>query len=150
MLHKPFTHHLRLFETRRTWSGTSWLSLKNSSYEPQKWHIFKLSEAPMSKNGSSRCQNRFFKIFFWHYMKVFWGGNEVFRVHTTPQYVFMIIFWHFEGIWKNRKKSSLFNFFGLAGKQYMKDLANFEHEKFLKTFFFKNHEINRKSAPQTC
>ena len=137
MLHKPFRHHLRLSKTHRTQSETSWLSLKNSSYDLHKCHIFMLPQAHMSKIGFSRCQNRFLKIFFWQCLKVFWGGNKVFRVHRTPRNLSMTISWQFEAIWKNRKKSSFFNFFGFTVKHFVKDLAIFEHEKKLKTFFSK-------------
>ena len=135
MLHKPFRHHLRVFETHRTWSETSYLSLKNSSYEPHKWLYFMLPQAHMSKNGFSRVPNRFLKNFFWQCRKVFWDGNKVFWVQRTLQNLSMIISWHFEAIWKNRKKSSFFIFLGFRVKHFMKDLAIFEHKKSWKLFF---------------
>ena len=137
MLHKPFRHYLEVFQTRRTRSGTWWLSLKNSSYEPQKCHIFMLAQAYISKNGFSRCQNRFLRNFSWQCMKVFWVRNKVFWVWRTPQYLSMIISWHFEAIWRNRKKSSFFNFFASLASNLWRIWAFLSIKNFWKLFFQK-------------
>ena len=44
-------------------------------------------------------------------MGVFWGGNKVFRVQGTLRKPSGTISFHFEAIWRNRKKSWIFDFF---------------------------------------
>ena len=140
MIHKPFRHHLKLFQTHRAWSRTSWLSLKNSSYEPRKWHFFMPYQAYIRKNDFPWSKNRFSKTIFQWLVGVFWNENKLFRVPKTLQNPSGIISWHFEAIWKNRKKFAFFNLFSLKAKHFVKDLAIFEHKKCLKTLFSKTRK----------
>ena len=52
-------------------------------------------------------------------MRVFLDGNKVFWVQGTLRKPSGTISSHFEGIWKNRKKSWIFKFFRLKVKEFL-------------------------------
>ena len=146
MLHKPFRHHLKLFQTHRTWSRTSWLSLKNSSYEPRKWHFFMPYQAYIRKNGFPWSKNRFSKTIFQWLVGVFWDGNKVFRVPKTLQNPSGIISWHFETIWKNRKKFAFFIFLAWKLSILWRIWPFLSIKNFWKLFFQKQGNKSKKCS----
>ena len=132
-----FRYTPKLFTFARKHSGSSSLGLNNSRYDPRKWHVFKPSQAYISKNSFSSGQNRFCKNFLRACVGVLWGGNEVFRDRRTLRTRSGVISEPYETFWRIRKFSSFFTFSNWKVKGFGKDLVQNEPKKIFKTFFSK-------------
>ena len=77
-------------------------------------------------------------------MRVFLDGNKVFWVQGTLRKLSGTISSHFEGIWRNRKKSWIFKFFRLKVKEFLYCWKTWKSNFFFD--FFKSFKVWRNGS----